>query len=382
MHNDDVIIILTTEAHRRLVDEVLPAMALEYPGPVTASLDEFFGRSLQHEYRDSIIFREGLAWDTNESLPLAINEAMMRLRRHDEDIHFLVARDGRKIHHFGQPMPDVFPEIHLRSVVEIDDSKSLASQPWDEIINPKNGWTRAHDAALYGTLPPFFNDWAIEDYSGWAVAHEAALHGRLPEGFDQWHLRTLNGDTVAHIAILHDSLPENFSKWNLRNARGDTVAHLAARGGMLPPGFDQWHLINTHEASFGNTVAHAAAECRLLPEDFDNWELQNCNGYSVAHVALMSGYRLPDTFSRWDIADKFGWSVAHEAAARDYLPDDFSEWDLADSNGWTVAHEAAKRGILPKDFDMWDLQDNKGRTVREIAEKFLAKNLPKPAQGM
>jgi hypothetical protein len=382
MHNDDVVIILTTEAHRRLVDEVLPALALEYPGTMAASLDEFFGRSLQHEYGDSILFRETLKWDTNEPLPHAINEALMRLREHDEDLHLLVTRDGRKIRQIGQPMPDVFPEIHLRNVVEIDDSKFIASQPWDEIINPKNGWTRAHEAALYGTLPLFFSDWAIEDYSGWTVAHEAALHGKLPEGFNQWGLRDLNGDTVAHVTLIHDFLPENFSKWSLRNKTGDTVAHLAARLGKLPVNFDQWPLINTHEATFGNTVAHAAAECDLLPEEFNQWDLQNCNGYSVAHTMLMCRHRLPDTFSRWDIADKFGWTVAHEAAVQNCLPDDFSEWDLADSGGWTVAHEAAKRGVLPKNFDMWELQADGGLTVREVAEKVAAYKQPRQTQGM
>lgn len=285
MHKDDVIIALSTEAHRRLVDEVIPAMAEEFPGEVSTAVDEFFGRSIQYEYGDAILFREGMEWDTEKSLPWGINEALMRLRESDEEVLLLVARDGHKVRQIGQPVHGVLPEIRFRSIVEIDDSHFFGNQPWDTIVNPKNGWTRAHEAAFYGTLPPSFDQWEIEDYAGSSVAHAAALQGNLPANFKDWHIRNLNGDTVAHVAVTFGHLPPDFNHWSLRDRNGDTVAHLAAREGKLPHDFNQWDLINTHEAYFGNTVAHEAAKHGTLPADFDQWDLQNCNGYTVREIA-------------------------------------------------------------------------------------------------
>lgn len=284
MHKDDIIIALTTEAHRRLVDEVLPALAVEYPGNV-ALLEVFFAKSIQYEYGQSLLLRGCVDWDVPNALPWGINETMMRLRECGEDLHLLVVRDGQKIRQIGRPVPGVLPEIKFRNVVEIDDSKFFDNQPWDAIVNPKNGKTRAHEAAFYGTLPPSFNQWEIEDYAGYSVAHVAAMQGTLPAGFKDWHLRNLNGDTVAHVAVTYGHLPADFDKWSLRDSNGNTVAHLAARDGKLPHGFNQWDLINTHEAYYGNTVAHEAAKNGTLPEDFDQWDLQNCNGFTVREIA-------------------------------------------------------------------------------------------------
>lgn len=285
MRKDDVIIALSTAAHRRLVEEVIPAMAREFSEGVSTALDEFFGRSIQYEYGDAILFRESMEWDNDKLLPGAISEALMRLRECDEELHLLVVRDGRQLRQIGRPHPGVLPEIRFRSTVEIDDAHFFSDQPWDAIVNPKNGWTRAHRDAFYGTLPPSFNRWEIEDYAGYSVAHTAAMQGTLPAGFKDWHLRNLNGDTVAHVAVTHGHLPPDFNQWSLRDKNGNTVAHLAARDGKLPHGFNQWDLINTHEAYFGNTVAHEAAKHGTLPADFDQWELQNCNGFTVREIA-------------------------------------------------------------------------------------------------
>jgi hypothetical protein len=226
-----------------------------------------------------------MEWNKENSLPWAINEVAMRLRECDEQVHLFVARDGRMVRQIGQPVPGVLPEIRLRSAVEIDDAHFFGDQPWDAVVNPKNGWTRAHEAAFYGTLPPSFDQWEIEDYAGGSVAHVAAMQETLPDGFKDWHLRNLNGDTVAHVAVTFGHLPADFNKWSLRDKNGYTVAHIAARDGKLPHDFNQWDLINTHEAYFGNTVAHEAAKHGTLPADFDQWDLQNCNGYTVREIA-------------------------------------------------------------------------------------------------
>lgn len=286
MHKDDVIIALSTEAHRRLVDEALPAVAAEYPGEVSTALDDFFGRSIQYEYGDAILFRESIDWTANQNLRWGIADTMIRLKNADETMHIMVVRDEREIlFELGQSVPGVLPDLRVKRVVEIDDSYFFGDQAWDEVVNPKNGWTRAHEAAFYGTLPPSFSRWEIEDYAGSSVAHTAAMQGTLPADFNGWHLRDLKGDAVAHVAVTSGHLPADFDLWGLRDKNGNTVAHLAARDGKLPHDFDQWGLINTHEAYFGNTVAHEAAEYGTLPADFDQWELQNCNGYTVREIA-------------------------------------------------------------------------------------------------
>lgn len=273
MHKDDVIIALSTEAHRRLVEKVIPAVAAEYPGDVSKALDDFFGRSIQYEYGDAILFRESMDWKANQNLRWGIADAMVRLKNSDEAIHILVVRDEQELlFELGGPAPGALPELRVKRVVEIDDSHFFSDQPWDAIVNPKNGWTRAHRDAFYGTLPPSFSRWEIEDFAGSSVAHAAAMQGTLPSDFKDWHLRNLNGDTVAHVAVAYGHLPADFNHWSLRDKHGNTVAHLAARDGKLPHDFDQWDLINTHEAYFGNTVAHEAAKYGTLPADFDHGE--------------------------------------------------------------------------------------------------------------
>ena len=384
MHKDDVIIALSTEAHRRLVDEALPAVAAECSAEISKALDDFLGRSIQYEYGDAILFRESMDWEVDKNLRWGIADAMVRLKNADEAIHILVIRDEREIlFEIGQSVPGVLPDLRVKRVVEINDSHFFGDQPWDEIVNPKNGWTRAHEAAFYGTLPPSFNRWEIEDFAGDSVAHVAAMQGTLPGCFKDWHLRNLNGDTVAHLAVSCGHLPADFTQWSLRDGSGNTVAHLAARDGKLPHDFDQWGLINTHEACFGNTVAHEAAKAGTLPDGFTQWELSNCNGYSVAHAVLMQGDSLPDSFSKWDIKDKFGWSVAHEAISRgQQLPRDFDHWDIADNDGWTVAHVAAKLGLLPDNFDQWELSNDRGITVQDVANEQAGRNKPAHKPGM
>jgi hypothetical protein len=50
---------------------------------------------------------------------------------------------------------------------------------------------------------------------GWTVAHEAAIWGYLPPDFDWWDLTDKYDRMVVQIAYEHNHLPPNFDKWDL-----------------------------------------------------------------------------------------------------------------------------------------------------------------------
>ena len=121
----------------------------------------------------------------------------------------------------------------------------------------------------FPTFPGFLS-WALshgapledrEEEGGRTVAHEAALYGSLPPGFDRWELADIDGWTVAHVAACCGHLPFGFGRWDLADSDGRTVAHSAARCGHLPPGFGRWELAD----KIGWTVAHVAAGYGHLP---------------------------------------------------------------------------------------------------------------------
>ena len=64
--------------------------------------------------------------------------------------------------------------------------------------------------AVNGTLSKDFNRWDICNEDGWTVAHEAALYGNLPESFDRWSLADKNGLVVVYAAAFMCTLPKDF----------------------------------------------------------------------------------------------------------------------------------------------------------------------------
>lgn len=84
---------------------------------------------------------------------------------------------------------------------------------------------RLSDKIRYGTLLGDFNDWTLCGPDGWTLAHQAAAFRSLPYDFDNLELADNDGYTVAHVLAAMGGLPINFNKWDLRNNEGWTVAH-------------------------------------------------------------------------------------------------------------------------------------------------------------
>ena len=71
-----------------------------------------------------------------------------------------------------------------------------------------------------------------------SVCHVAAMIklGNIPEDFKDWDFRDKDGWTVAHQAAVYQALPDNFHKnypeiWGSKNNRGDSVRDVALRYG-------------------------------------------------------------------------------------------------------------------------------------------------------
>lgn len=151
-----------------------------------------------------------------------------------------------------------------------------------EIIDIQNLFSLAGN----GNLSIDFYKWDLADKDGWTLAHEAAMYGRLPKKFRNMdrilYLYDKKGMSVIKLCVFRGDLPDGFDNWSYTENEkyGWSLAHVAAFWGTLPKSFDQWRIADAK----GWTVAHEAAKYDNLPKDFSQWDLKDNKGVTVADV--------------------------------------------------------------------------------------------------
>ena len=155
---------------------------------------------------------------------------------------------------------------------------------WDRNVD---GSTVAHLALEHGHLPSNFSHWEIRNVNGRTVAHDFVESQIMSPQFKQWGLTISDGSgwSVAHEAAQYGTLPDDFDLWGLVDASGELVGFVAVRNGRIPDDPNAWCLCN----SDGWTIAHEMARCHRIPSDFDQFDLQDKHGRTVADIMRKVG---------------------------------------------------------------------------------------------